>query len=314
MLKELNEQLQAVRGRRREQERLGREREGAQREQEELAERLRALDAELQKEEQDVKRLQGLSMTALFYSMLGSKEQQAQKERQEALAARLKRDACDESLEQVTQTLATIDQQLAALGDVTGELAAVMRKKEEALSQTGSPAAKRLLGFSEALADTRADLKELKEAIHTGKAAEAALTQVIEPLQSAQNWGTWDLLGGGWVSSSIKHGRIDDARAHVGRAQSLLNRFKRELQDVEIDDRPQMDVDVGDFDRFVDAFFDNIITDWIVQSKISNSLESARRARRQVGAILETLQDQQEPLERTMSELEQERRSLIESA
>lgn len=41
------------------------------------------------KEQTDVRQLESLSLTVLFYSLLGSKEQQLEKERQEALRAQL---------------------------------------------------------------------------------------------------------------------------------------------------------------------------------------------------------------------------------
>lgn len=69
-----------------------------------LAEQEKAVETCLQewtKEQTDVRQLESLSLTGLFYSILGSKEQQLEKERQEALRAQLCLDEAKRTLELV---------------------------------------------------------------------------------------------------------------------------------------------------------------------------------------------------------------------
>jgi len=51
-------------------------------------------------------------------------------------------------------------------------------------------------------------------------------------LGSAQGWGAVDLLGGGLLTTTIKHSRISDAKNEIDQAQLLLRKFQRELADV----------------------------------------------------------------------------------
>src|SRR5688572_32413687 len=62
----------------------------------EQKERVLAHERAWNRESADVKRLTGLSVVGLFTSLLGTKEQRLQKERQEAAAASLKLDAARE--------------------------------------------------------------------------------------------------------------------------------------------------------------------------------------------------------------------------
>ena len=55
----------------------------------EESEKLAGLKSQLDKEKVDVEKLEGTSLTSLFYSVLGSREEQLEKERQELLAAQL---------------------------------------------------------------------------------------------------------------------------------------------------------------------------------------------------------------------------------
>ena len=67
-----------------------------------------------------------------------------------------------------------------------------------------------LMNLTERLAELEADRKELQEAVRAGVIAEMSLEQVRSELRSAQNWGTWDLLGGGTISTwANRHVRIE---------------------------------------------------------------------------------------------------------
>src|SRR5262245_38999709 len=68
--------------------------------------RLRSLTETLRQESRDVERLEGLSLEGLFYQILGSKEHQLDKERQEQLAAKLKHDQCSHAVAALEQEFA----------------------------------------------------------------------------------------------------------------------------------------------------------------------------------------------------------------
>ena len=60
--------------------------------------KLDKLSAVLKKEEADVRKLEGLSLTAMFHQALGSKDQKLNKEKQEFLVVQLKYDQCQHSV------------------------------------------------------------------------------------------------------------------------------------------------------------------------------------------------------------------------
>jgi hypothetical protein len=65
-----------------------------------------------------------------------------------------------------------------------------------------------------------------------------------------ENWGTWDVIGGGLISTAVKHSRIDRARASAHQVQQLLRRFQRELGDVGA--TSDITIDIGSFATFAD--------------------------------------------------------------
>lgn len=129
--------------------------------------------------------------------------------------------------------------------------------------------------------------KEIQEAIQAANHALACLRQADAYLQSAKNWGLFDMLGGGALTTFFKHSKMDDARYEMERAKRALQGFRKEL--VDVDQRLHLSLEIGDFLTFADYFFDGLIADWLVQSKIQDAKAQVENAIIQVRQIREDL-------------------------
>ncbi len=274
--------------------------------------RLEVLEAQLRREENEVKRLEGLSLAGMFYAVLGDKEQRLDKERQEFLASKLQRDQCQYAVTTQERDLADLKGKLDCLTGLDAAYQSLLERKEKFLMQSGSPSVRQLLDLSEKQAGQESDLKEVQEAIDAGQALVSTLDGVIGSLQSAEGWGTWDMLGGGFLANLAKHSRIDDARERVHQAQELLRRFQRELTDVQSGE--SFLIDISSFDTFADFFFDGLIVDWIVQSKIQTSLDRTTQVRQRVASILQRLQNRQKDIQQQLNDLASQRQQLVEKS
>jgi DNA repair exonuclease SbcCD ATPase subunit len=310
---ELNSQLTEARQAQRQRDKL---RADLQRAQDDLSKervRLAELQAITEQEDRDVRRLEGLSMTALFLTILGSKDEQLQKERQEYLSAHLKSQQAQHAVQALERDVERLKYDLDRLGDVDARLQALLKKKESLLAQAGDDTARRLAQLSEQLGAAQSQLREVAEAISAGQAARQGISQVVADLQSAHGWGVWDLLGGDLLATAIKHSRIDDARQAVYAVQAALQRFQRELADVEQSAQFIIE-DISTFETFADYFFDGLIADWVVQARIDRSLENARAAAQRLDGVLAQLDGRKNDLQNQINRLEQDKRSLVESA
>ena len=63
---------------------------------------------------------------------------------------------------------------------------------------------------------------EIREAIDAGNRALSALEEAARHLQAARGLGLWDMLGGGFLSSLLKHSKMDDAQQAMNRAEQEL--------------------------------------------------------------------------------------------
>jgi DNA repair exonuclease SbcCD ATPase subunit len=310
---ELNSQLSDARQAQRRRNKLRADLRRAQDDLQRARARLAELQAITDQEDRDVRRLEGLSMTALFLTILGSKEEQLQKERQEYLSAHLKSLQSQHAVQTLEGEVERLNYELRRLGDADARLQTLLEKKEALLAQAGDATARQLAKLSEQIGDVQTQLKELAEAIAAGQAARSGIDKVLDDLQSAQGWGVWDLLGGDLLATAIKHNRIDDARQAVVAVQDALGRFQRELADVE--QTAQFIVeDIGQFETFADYFFDGLIIDWVVQSRIDRSLDNARATALRLDDLLAQLEARKTALQDQMNRLEESKSSLVERA
>lgn len=130
--------------------------------------------------------------------------------------------------------------------------------------------------------------KEKMEAIAAGRRTLNSLRAAQDNLNSAKNWGLWDMFGGGFISTMIKSSKMEDARQNMEQAKYDLRRFSRELQDVSIS--YHLDIKTNDFLSFADWFFDGFIVDWMVQERINTAREQVDEAICRVEAVLNQLQ------------------------
>ena len=112
------------------------------------------------------------------------------------------------------------------------------------------------------------DTREVDEAIRAGERALDSLREAKAKLNSARNWGIYDILGGGVISSMVKHSKMSSANEWVAQANHDLKRFAKELRDV---DEDGLYVQAGSLASTLDIFFDNVFSDFIVQNRINEA-------------------------------------------
>ena len=131
------------------------------------------------------------------------------------------------------------------------------------------------------------DTKEIYEAIEAGERALNSLYAAQDKLKSARGWGMLDMFGGGFITDLMKHSKINDASRCMEDAKCHLKKFQKELKDVNLPLNIRMEV--GGFLSFADFFFDGIVADYLVQSKIANAREQVDDAIIMVNNVLTTL-------------------------
>lgn len=251
--------------------------------------RLRAqeLEQSFQQQQADVDRLEGRSLSAFFYNVIGKMDEKLTQEKQEAYAARVKYDAAARELAGIEEDLHRCEAELESLQGCESRYEAVLKEKIQAVKKAGGDVAEQILKLEERTAYLESQKRELEEAVSAGRAALTTADQIAGSLDSAEGWGTWDLFGGGLISDLAKHSHLDDAQASVEFLQSQLRRFKTELSDVTISADFQVNID--GFLRVADYLFDGIFADWTVLDQIHQSQAQIQNTRSQICNVLDYL-------------------------
>ena len=275
------------------------------------ATRVEELEQAMQEEQADVDRLEGRSLAAFFYNVVGKMDEKLTKERQEAYAARVKYDAAARELAGAEEDLCRCQAELDTLGDCEVRYAALLREKTQAVKAAGGAVAEQILALEERSAYLESQERELREASAAGQNALSTAEQILESLNSAENWGTWDLVGGGLMADLAKHSRLDDAQESVEYLQSQLRAFRTELADVTISADFQVNID--GFLRVADYIFDGIFADWAVLDQINRSQAQVEDTRDQISGVLHHLHQMLVMAEEERARLQREIERLVGS-
>lgn len=240
-------------------------------------------------EQEDVERLEGGSLAAFFYGVIGKMDEKLDKERQEAYAASVKYDAAVRELEVTEYEIQKNENELKQLEGCEELYEKLLREKEAAIKTTIGEEAEKVLHMEEKIAGIEGQLKEIQEAIAAGRKCHEVAKQVQKELNSAEDWATWDMFGGGGVvTHMIKYNHLDNAQRQITRLQLQLRSFKTELADVHI--YANVQIVINGFTKFADYFFDNLFVDWQIKDQIGRAKQSVNLLVCQIGEVLERLE------------------------
>lgn len=223
--------------------------------------------------------LTGYSLTHLFYAYLGKEEERRDPKRRAAVAAKLKYDSALLAVSEIEKRMGECRELLAQPQELEREQKRLETCKNQWIAQSSSDCAA-LLSELERMVIMRIAAKEMERTAVSGQSVLFSLHQAEESLQSAHNWGTWQMDEGSIISTMIKHGRINETKGHVYEAQKKMRVFLRELADVSrmTDWQPQTD----GLEGFVEDMFECMIADWMNQG---NLVITGERLEKQKGLV-----------------------------
>lgn len=277
------------------------------------------LQKKMDNEFSEYDKLEGKSLKGFFYSVLGSKEKQLEKERQEYVAASLKYEEFRKAVELEEYEINVLTKKIEKLEIIESKYQDLIVKRENELMRGNTQAGLRLVKTIKKIEKNEQIIHEMKKTDAIGLKAINSLSKMIHYLQSAKNWGNWDMMSGGRRggrnSNWAKHSAIDKAKNVSHSASHLLRQFENGLvqiygQQGRYDFRVQIDA----FGGFTNIFFDNLISDWIIQQKISNSLNNVSAVKDKATRIVQSLRADIESVKSGNIQLKKERKRIIEES
>lgn len=303
---QLNEKIRNAKVEIKEKEHIERKIKSAEELLEEYESELKDIKAKLHKEEMDIKKFEGITLSNFLALLFHNKEEKLDKERREYIEVKIKFDQCGQKMEAALYDLNLLREKYNRVSDADIKYKKLIQEKESEIKNFGSIATKQKLNSME---NDRLiismDIKELEEAIFAGERLLGAIDSANESISSAMNWGKADIFMDSMIISMAKHRKIDDAQIKINRIPYLVDKFKKELSDVAIvSNEISQNITFSSFTKAFDILFDNIFTDIAVQSKIENSYYKLKNLRSEVERCKNRLQYREEKQKECLFELD----------
>lgn len=273
-----------------------------------LKQKVSELEQKMLSEKKDVEKLEGKSLAAFYYHVFGRKNEKLEGERREYYAARVKYDAAVRELKAVELDLECTEEDLQDLQNCEERYALAMEEKRLAIEASGTEQSLVLLQKEQELNFLRSQERELEEAIAAGTAALRVANDVVLSMKHAEGIGFIDRLGGGFLMDMAKQEMLDEAQKNVEELQIQLQRFNKELSDVEL--RANLKVSFEQLLKFSDSYFENLLTVETPVDRMKESLKQVDQTRdlilgilRQLQTRLEEVRHRQEPAQAELNEL-----------
>lgn len=148
----------------------------------ELESALKDLGTSLQKEQADVEKLEGVTMSSVFYTVIGQKDKKLEKEKAEAFDAEEKFSEIQDQLDEINEEITKHERELRAVRGCDLRYGRLLPQIIDEIKAIDSPAAKAIIDTVDSLTRIKAKLTALDEALalctealNNAKAAEKSL-------------------------------------------------------------------------------------------------------------------------------------------
>lgn len=250
--------------------------------------------AVFEKEKMDVDKLESQSLSTFLRTVIGTYDKKLYQEQQEKIQAKLNLDEASalflESREELVQVIDDIDRLKEELDTL-----------KESLMRTDPDFHSHLTREEEQRLELESEIREIKEALNAGQSVLNSLDDTLEKLSSADSLATWDMFTDSFLVDMFKYDKIDKAEEEIYYLEGLIERYKKELKDVDL-------LNVLDYEglsqmrRVFDVFFDNIFSDWSTKDTIQRNMDNLDTIQLEVNRIQKQLQDRKVSLENQLQE------------
>lgn len=273
---------------------------------------IKTLDAQLNKEERDVNKLENISVRALFLKILGNHSQQLERKRQEHLMAALKYNESLDALNLLNYEVSLLERKIKDIPSLEARCAALFDRKSRMLKESDRRESSKLKALDREQELLDKQKLEIDGALAAGKVVLARLRTMHGQLKNVKGaWGNTLMQGKGRYSSYAKKSYIDKARKSALQTHLALEKFETEVQDVFARQRIAISFDRVRFEKFLETFYNNLLTDWIVQRSVHHVIKNVQSVTSDVQQVQASLKTELQHINKKLGANRRARQKLI---
>ena len=280
---------------------------------------------EYEQEQAESDDLQSATLTLLFYSLLGMKEDKLSKEESEALAAKAAYETAKAELDHVLSKQVELRAEIRSLGNCERDYEAMVSEKKAWLMAKETAVNAEVEALEAEKAAIVADSKELKEAMESGQYALRVARSVMDALAKAQALSFADNVGyrnahHGVIGSAIREADIDYEKHSTlvrldNSIQTLgkyLKEFSAELKDVDALPMEHLpETRFSDGLLFLDRWVEGLFAEIVVSVKLDNVQKSMIPLMGKLTPIVKDLEREYAKREAACAEIDEKIRAIV---
>ena len=280
---------------------------------------------EYEQEQEEAEALQSATLTLLFYSLLGLKDEKLSKEESEALAAKAEYESAKAELDHVLNRQVELRAEIRSLGNCERDYEEMVAEKKVWLMAKEVTVNTEVEALEAEKAAIVRDSKELKEAMESGQYALRVARSVMDALAKAQYLSRQDTRvprrsGTGSIAAAIRDTEIDhEKRNTVVRLDNSLQTLGRYLRDfaAELKDVSAVPMEhlpatrFGEGLIFMDRWADGLISELVVDAKLNKILENMNPLMEKLTPLVEGLEREYAAREAACGEIDRRIREIV---
>ncbi len=252
--------------------------------------RIYDLEARLEQEEIDVVNLEEFSLQNMWFALLGKKDRQLEKEKQEVYDVQMQLASARNQFDIVKREINRYETELDSLGDCEEEYREELEKRINDISFKTDLSEEDRVVILEKLSEIAGEKKEITEAITAGKQSLEIVYEIQNSLKSAKDWSVADMFTDSLIMTIVKRDKMNNAQDGIYRLQHSLTHFKSELTDVSVN--ADINVVTDSFLDIADYWLDGLFIDWMVHDKIKTAQANIEKTEARINLVLKKLNEQ----------------------
>ncbi len=249
--------------------------------------------------------LERWSLRSVFFKILGSKTEEVEREREEYLQASIRYDAHQKTIMLLEYERGVLVEKWEGQERLKDDLEQLLRRRERELRSMPNGMGASLLRIHRQIEQQHLDLENLRTAIAAGQLAGEALDEIADLLQT--DWKSRRSL-----ATRYGQAKLARARERAIEAQQLLLDFERSLRQVYRDlGQFQLRIEVDHLARWSDLFWEQPISDWVIQQRIQDARGNVREVSDRVRRWLCDLEQRLAKGLAELAEREREKQALL---
>ncbi len=269
------------------------------------------LEAKIRKEKEDIRRLEGLTVSSILTTLSGNKKEEIESGKNDLMKAIVLRNQVRQKIQIINVELDGLLTELEKYLDVEENYEKLLNEKEVAILQADDGRTQSLLDISGEMVKIQAEEEELKEGYSLSQEIATKLRELLEALKSiALRFIPVPVNGSILIAPVPFHDKLDEAERLVLQAQIKIDKMSRVLESIKLPEWVESILDnLSDFSfLFSNGFFTVDIT----PRNINRSTDQVEKTIKKIDGVQIQILKERESLKEQFDSLEEQHRQLLE--